>query len=742
MSRPTRLLLRFTAIIVLGVTALALVGAAIMPEVGKLPEAASFKPLSKLVLPSLPEASQIVTQSGEQFGTLAGSENRDVVALDQISPELQKSVLAVEDADFYEHDGVSAKSILRAFRANSDAGAISQGGSTITQQLVKISLVGDERNITRKMKEASLALQLEQQLCDGVAKHTCKDQILEQYLNTVYLGRGAYGMQAGAQTYFGKPASEINYAEAATLASLIRNPNGYDPIRYPKVAKERRLVVLKRMQDRHLINSQEAAFIAATPVPTQAFGRAGATTTQSLSYVDRKIRDELLAADWLAPTVEMRRYLIFNGGLQITTTIDPTMQAAADAAAAANPLHKANPETAVALASIEPSTGAVRAVVGEADVPGKGLVETAAPVGGRSSGSSFKVFTLVAALNAGYSINSTVSGAYAPDNMKKLWGIKDSGPYPGDCPSQGMVSLSQALAQSNNCAFMRLQSSVGFDAVKDTAVKLGVTGSSLDPNNVRPACFTIGCDALVKPLDMALAYATIANDGRRNDAHFVSKVEDRSGKVIYEAHPRNEQVIPVDVARQATVGMEKVVTSGTYSGGSLPQGRPAAGKTGTTELEGGKNTDVWFIGFTPQLSTAVWIGNPAANTNMKGGKVQGGATAARVWQGFMSAVLDGAPVLKFSEPAKIPKAKSVPDPWKGSGKSSDSTTSNQSSSKSKSKTATTTKSPTKSSTTVSSGSGSGSGTGSGASGSGGSGSGGSGSGGAGSGAGGTDNSGN
>lgn len=697
MSRPIRLLLRFAAILVLGVTALTLIAAAIVPELGKVSQAASFKQVSKLALPALPEASQIVTESGEAYGALAGSENRDVVTLDQVSPELQRTVLAVEDADFYGHDGVSAKSILRAFRANSDAGAISQGGSTITQQLVKISLVGDERSLTRKMKEASLALQLEQQLCEGVPKHQCKDQILEQYLNTVYLGRGAYGMQAGAQTYFGKPASEINYAEAAVLTSLVRNPTGYDPIRYPKVAKERRLVVLKRMQEQDLVTAKEAAFIAAVPLPTQAHGRQVAATTESLSYIERKVRDELLNADWLAPTQELRRYLVFNGGLRITTTIDPEAQRAAEAAAASNPLAKANPETAVALAAVEPATGAVRAIVGEAQVPGKGLVETGAPIGGRSSGSAFKVFTLVAALKSGYSINSSVSGAYAPENMKKLWGVKESGPYPDDCPSQGMVALSQALAQSNNCAFMRLQGAVGFEEVKSTAVDLGLTDAALDPNHVKPACFTIGCDALVRPLDMAAAYGTIANDGRRNQTHLVSKVEDRAGKVLFEAAPQDKQVISADVARQAIVGMEKVVTSGTYSAGALPDRRPAAGKTGTTEVEGGKNTDVWFVGFTPQLSTAVWIGNPAANTNMKGGRVQGGATAAKVWRGFMAEALDGTPVLKFEAPAKLPKAKSVPDPWKGSGKYGTSSTVPKSSSKSSTKSKTTTTRPAASS---------------------------------------------
>jgi membrane peptidoglycan carboxypeptidase len=636
MSRNSKLLLRFAAIVAFGVVALAVLGLAFFPEVGRLPEAASFKPLSKLALPSLPESSKIVDEAGVPAGELSGSENREVVTLAQISPEMQKTVLAVEDADFYNHDGVSAKSVFRALRANSDAGGISQGGSTITQQLVKISLVGNERSISRKLKEASLALQLEQQLCEGVPKKQCKDQILEQYLNAVYLGRGAYGVQAAAEVYFNKPASQLNWADAAVLTSLVRNPTGYDPVRFPKVAKERRHVVLKRLLEERAITTEQAGFIEATPLPTQTFGQPVATSSQSLTYLERKIRDELLDAEWLAPTVELRRYLIFNGGLRITSTIDPRAQQLAEAAARTNPLKAANPETAVALASIEPSSGAVRAIVGETDVPGKGPVEIAAPIGGRSSGSSFKPFTLVAALESGYSINSTVSGAPAPDNMKKLWGVKTSGPYPQDCPTKGPVDLGKALAQSNNCAFMRLQGAVGFKKVKDTAVKLGITESGLDPNQSEPACFTIGCDALVKPLDMALAYATIANDGRHNPAHFVSKVEDRTGKVLFQFQPPNDQVIPVDVARQATIGLQKVVTGGTYSAGSLPQGRPAAGKTGTTELEGGKNTDVWFIGFTPQISTAVWIGNPAANTNMRGGKVQGGATAARVWKSFMA----------------------------------------------------------------------------------------------------------
>jgi penicillin-binding protein 1A len=662
MSRPVQLLLRFLAIVAFGVLALAVGAAAFFPELGRITEAASFEPLTKLKLPELPQGSKIVTESGQPYGELVGSENREVVPLSAISTELRNTVLAAEDATFYLHSGVSAKSIARAFRANSSAGEVSQGGSTITQQLVKLSLVGSEQSITRKVKEASLALQLEDQLCEGVPKQQCKDQILEQYLNAVYLGRGAYGMEAGAKRYFNKPASQINYGEAAVLAGLIREPNGADPIRFPAEAARNRSSVLSRLEAEGHLTADQVAFIEAVPLPTQTFGEERAQRAQVLTYVERQVRDELLDAAWLAPTEDLRRYLIFNGGLRITTTIDPEAQRLAEEAAASNPLADSNPETAVSLSAVEPSTGGVRAIVGEAEVEGQGVIETAEPAGGRSSGSSYKPYTLVAMLEAGYGINSAISGDTAPEAMKKRWGVTDPGPYPQDCPTKGPVTLGKALAESNNCAFMRMQGVVGFDSTRDTAIKLGARPDGLDPDGVRAACFTIGCDALVGTLDMAAAYATIANDGRRNPVHFVSKVEDRTGRVLFEFVPPNEQVISPNVARQATVAMQAVVTSGTYAGGSLPQGRPAAGKTGTTELEGGKNTDVWFVGFTPQISTAVWIGNPAANSNMSGGRVQGGVTAARVWRSFIYPYLDGAPVAEFAEPDSVPN-KPVPDPW-------------------------------------------------------------------------------
>lgn len=233
------------------------------------------------------------------------------------------------------------------------------------------------------------------------------------------------------------------------------------------------------------------------------------------------------------------------------------------------------------------------------------------------------------------------------------------------------MDLRRATASSNNCAFVRLQAAVGGDKVVDVARRLGI--DTISDTAERNASLTLG-STTVRPVDMAAAYAAIANDGRFNPPHFVTRVEDRDGKVLFEYEPPNEQVIPVEVARQATVALEGVVTGGTYKGGSLPGRQPAAGKTGTNELEDGGNADVWFVGFTPQMSTAVWIGNPIGNTEMKGGGVQGGTAAARVWREFMAPYTEGRPVEDFEAPSSIKSGTFIKDPWGGSTSSSRSTT--------------------------------------------------------------------
>ncbi len=695
MSRPFSLLLRFSLIVVLGVVSTALVTSLLLPRVAGMGEAASFEQSSNIALPDLLEGSTILDMNGQPMGELVGAENRQVVDLDAISEPLQQTVLAVEDTDFYRHDGVSARSVLRALRANSDAGGVSQGGSTITQQLVKLSLVGDERSITRKVKEASLALQLEDQFCKDTTKRECKDQILEQYLNLVYLGRGAYGVEAASQLYFGRSASELGYEESAMIAALIRNPNGYDPIRFPELAQERRRIVTGRLAELDLIDDQEAERINATPVPSVVQNVASSASARELSYFERKVRDELLDAEWLAPTKELRRYLIFNGGLTITSTMDPRAQLLAEAAALENPVAELNPESVAVVASVEPSTGAVRGVVGESVIEGRGTVELALPTVGRSPGSSFKTFTLLAALEAGYGVRSSISASPAPRSLYDEWDLpEDTTTWPSGCRG-GTVDLVRATASSNNCAFVRLQAAVTGEAVADVARRLGINSLSDDAGSA--PSFTLGGGAEVRPLEMAGAYAAITNDGVYNPPHFVTKVEDREGNVLFEYEPRTEQVISTEVARRATVALEAVVSGGTYSGGSLPDGRSAAGKTGTNELADGGNADVWFVGFTPQMSTAVWIGNPAGSIDLRGGRVQGGTAAASVWHDFMDVYLEDTPVLEFAEPDSLGDRDYIKDPWSRYTSRSDSSSRSSSSSRRSWSSTTTTWSPSDSS---------------------------------------------
>ena len=348
-------------------------------------------------------------------------------------------------------------------------------------------------------------------------------------------------------------------------------------------------------------------------------------------------------------------------------------------AAEQNPVKARNPEAAAVVASVEPSTGAVRAVVGETQVEGRGTVELADPVVGRSPGSSFKTFTLIAALEEDYGLRSSISSSPAPRSLYDDWNLPDDvRTWPTGCKG-GSLDLVRATASSNNCAFARLQAAVGGDEVVDVARRLGI--STLSDTAADIPSLTLG-SASVRPLEMAGAYAAIANEGRYNPPHFVTKVEDRDGNVLFEYEPVDDQVISTEVARRATVALQAVVSGGTYKGGSLPDRRPAAGKTGTNELDDGGNADVWFVGFTPQIATAVWIGNPAGSLELKGSGVQGGTAAGKVWREFMFPYLDGTPVIDFTDPLSNGKSTYIKDPWSRYSTRSSSSSSSRSSSSS------------------------------------------------------------
>lgn len=631
----------------------------LIPAVGGLRSAISYEQGSGVALAELAEGSRVLDMNGDPIGELVGAENRVVVPLSDVSPQMRKTVIAIEDADFYKHHGVSLRSVLRAFQANSDAGAVSQGGSTITQQLIKLSVVGSEQTMARKLREASLALQFENQICRDLERVECKDRILAQYLNTVYLGRGAYGVEAGARMYFDKSASALDWGEAALLTALIRNPTGYDPIRYPETATKRRSIVLGRLVDEGLIGRSEADLLDISPLPRAVHTTDATERGRRLSYFERHVRDELLDAEWLAPTREMRKFLIFNGGLTITSTYDPRAQLLAASASASNPIAKANPDSVAVIAAVEPATGAVRAVVGETTTESGRVLELAEPTVGRSPGSAFKTFTLAAALEEGYTLRDSISAAPAPTSLLKDWGITSS-VWPAGCHG-GSVTLARAISSSNNCAFVRLQAAVGGEAVVDVARRLGI--ETLDDGDAEIPSMTLGGVA-VRPLEMAAAYAAIANDGIYNPPHFVSKVVDKEGKVLYEYQPSRRHAISSDVAAELAKGLSGVVSGGTYSGGRLSDRREAAGKTGTNEAENYGNADVWFVGFTPQMATAVWIGDPAGQIRLKGGKIQGGNTAGRVWFNFMEPYHEGLPVIELPDPPRATtRAQYIKDPW-------------------------------------------------------------------------------
>lgn len=659
-QRFSRLLVRLVLILGTGSVGLALLTMAVVPVLGRATGAVSYEQGSAVALAELAEGSTVLDMDGNPIGELVGAENRVVIPLDAVSPQMRKTVIAVEDADFYNHHGVSFRSVLRAFQANSDSGSISQGGSTITQQLIKLSIVGSEQTMSRKLREASLALQFESQICREVDRVDCKNRILGQYLNTVYLGRGAYGVEAGARLYFDKPASELGWTEASLLTAMIRNPNGYDPIRYPDMARKRRSIVAGRLVDEGIIEESQAELIDLAPLPREVFSLGSADRGRQLSYFERHVRDELLDAEWLAPTREMRKFLIFNGGLTITSTFDPRAQFLAEVASASNPVAKANPDSVAVVAAVEPSTGAVRAVVGEKRLDDGRVVELAEPSVGRSPGSAFKTFTLAAALEEGYKLRDSISAAPAPRSLLKQWGVTAS-TWPAGCRG-GTVTLAKATSSSNNCAFVRLQAAVGGDKVVDVARRLGI--ETLDDASAEIPSLTLGGVA-VRPLEMAGAYAAIANDGVFNRPHFVTKVVDREGKVLYEHRPSHQQAISRDVAAELTEALRGVVTGGTYSGGRLSDRRQAAGKTGTNEAENWGNADVWFVGFTPQMATAVWIGDPAGQIRLRGGKIQGGNTAGKVWFKFMEPYHEDMPVVDFPDPPKhTTRAQYITDPWK------------------------------------------------------------------------------
>ena len=620
----------------------------------------------RLSLKPLAERSYIVDSAGNLQGTLINAEgNRVAVDLDEVPETVVGSVLAAEDQSFYEHKGVNVRSIGRAVDANLESGEASQGGSTITQQVVKNSLVGSEQDLSRKIREAFLAVELEKQMneryCPKPVKESChagKDKILERYLNSVYFGGGAYGVQAASEYFFNKNVADVDWAEGALLASLIRSPSYYDPFKNPDVAIERRRIVFKRLLATKRLTENEVKLYEGVPMPT-----VPNVPLPPNDYFVEEVKQQLLDDPrfGLGATPAARNRAVFESGIRVFTTFNPDMQAMAlQARNDTLPNNKGdgtfdvnNPKTGQltfgtqAIASVEPKTGAVRAMVGG---PSGGFKQyqynLATHLPGRQPGSSMKTFVLAALFENGYVPTDTVSGGtclFDVPGQSENYSVSSRG---------GTGTITRQTQASNNCAFLRLGQVVGTDTVVELAKRLGVR-SPLEPFVSLPlGVFDI------TPLDMASAYATFANDGMRNEPYYVERIEDRNGKVLYQHQLEPERVVDEQTARLVNQTLAANVTGGTGRNAQIDGGQVAAGKTGTTN----DSADVWFVGYTPQLSTAIWMGAPVDRISLSEaglGGATGGRYPATTWGRYYSMLFAGQPVEDFIAPEGTRKGRSV-----------------------------------------------------------------------------------
>jgi penicillin-binding protein 1A len=562
------------------------------------------------------------------LAVLRGSQSRVLVQSDQISPWMKQAIVATEDKRFYEHRGIDIRGMARALWADIRHNAAVQGGSTITQQFVKNQLTGSQKSITRKLKEAALAWQLEQKWP--------KDKILTAYLNTIYFGNGAYGVERAARTYFGHDALKLTPPEAALLAGIPEDPSLYDPVAHPKTAKARRAVVLRLMLNQGVIPLADYRRYVRAPMPRPQDVHLSGVLGQA-PYFGEYVKQQLIR--------KLGAKKVFGSGFRVYTTIDLRLQKLANDA-----IHKWLPSPdgpQAALVTINPSTGAVLAMVGGSNFHQSQF--NLAVQGERQPGSSFKPFVLATALKQGISPLTTFTSKPVSIFLgNKYWSVHNfEGEY------LGPIDLVKAISASDNSVFAQLTRVVGPAGVAQTAKQLGI-------QSPLRSYFAIGLGAeAVNPLEMARAYGSFANGGYRidgatfgNEPRAVTRITDVAGDQVYDNTPVKKQVLTPAEDELMTQLLQGVVTSGTGTAAALPD-RPVAGKTGTTENYG----DAWFVGYTPQLVTAVWVGYPDSLrpmlTEFHGRAVVGGTFPALIWKSFMESAftaLHAAPETFVSPP--------------------------------------------------------------------------------------------
>ncbi|HEY5099562.1 MAG TPA: PBP1A family penicillin-binding protein [Gaiellaceae bacterium] len=547
------------------------------------------------------------------LAVLRGSESRVLVPSAGISAWMKQAIVATEDKRFYSHRGIDIRGMGRAFW-NDIRGRPVQGGSTITQQFVKNTLTGNQRSVFRKLKEAALAWQLEQKWS--------KDEILTAYLNTIYFGNGAYGVERAARTYFGHSAAKLTLPEAALLAGIPEDPTLYDPVAHPQTARERRAVVLELMLQQHVITPAEFHNATNAPMPRPQDVHLSGVQGQ-VPYFGEYVKEQLIDRFGASK--------VFGSGYRVYTTINLHLQQLARAAVQKILPSPSGPQAA--LVAINPTDGSVLAMVGGRNFHVSQY--NLATARERQTGSAFKPFVLATALREGISpLTTYVSKPVSIFLGNRYWSVHN---YEGEY--LGPIDLVKAIAVSDNSVFSQLTRDVGPANVVKTAHTVGITGPL-------QSYFAIGLGVEpVSVLEMARAYATFANDGNRvdgtvfgNEPRAVTTIDNDAHKVVYANVPKNVRALSPDIDEELTQLLEGVVTGGTGTAAQLP-GRTVAGKTGTTENYG----DAWFCGYTPQLVTCIWVGYPDRLTPMlhefHGGPVVGGSFPALIWKAFMQPAL-------------------------------------------------------------------------------------------------------
>lgn len=568
-------------------------------------------------LPS--ESTIIFSYDGKILARVHKEENRQMVSLTNISPYFINAVIATEDPTFYSHHGLDFRSIIRAGIKNFAYGRVVEGGSTITQQLARNLFLTKRKTIARKLGEALLAMQLE--------RRYTKEEILELYLNQVYLGHNAYGIESAAILYFGKKAADLDLAESAMIAGLIRGPEIYSPYRNYYNAKLRQIHVLNKMLEHNYINEMEgkAAALEKISFSPKNLKRMGEIAPYFISYMIQDL---------------IKKYgeeMIYHGGLKVYTTLDPAMQAAAEDTITRFVSEEGSKYnfSQAALVSLDPRTGYIKAMVGGADFYESKFNRVLQAK--RQPGSSFKPFIYAAAVQQGLSPGTILEdipttfqvwpnrwnpfGTWTPKNFDEKF--------------RGPVTMRYALEKSLNIPSIKLLERVGIQNAIDLAHKMGIQ-SHLEPG----LSLTLGASEITL-FEITSAYGVLANNGIRVEPTAIIKIENRDGAILYEHDIRETRVMDSNVAAVTVDMMKGVMTRGTGVRGQIS--RPAAAKTGTTQ----DFKDAWFIGFVPQLVTGVWVGNDD-NTPMEG--VAEVAVCPRIWKTYNQIALANQPVINFPRP--------------------------------------------------------------------------------------------